>query len=255
MMRTPLPALSARAHDGAVEVEVEVEGDRNRAGESGNVIIFILMAVVLIGIVTAAIRSGGDENANIDKEQLAIRASEARQYASELERAVAYIIQNGASENDIRFAIPNPAGGADMDYGDITVSPEHQVFDRKGGGAEYRAPSPGLQVTPARWEFYGYTAAPQVGSDRADLIAVMPDVTPEFCSAINVANNLDGQPLDDATCVDSGNTHYFNDSEQFTDDGSQNTMNTASFTSLPGGEACVKCNDNKLYYYHTLMSR
>jgi hypothetical protein len=226
-----------------------------RHGESGNVIVFILMAVVLIGIVTAAIRSGGDESANIDNEQLAIRTSEIRQYASELERGITFIMNNGVSENDLRFAIPSPATSADEEYGDIDTHETTQLFSRKGGGAAYRPNGAGVQVAPARWEFYGYTALPQVGSERADLVAVLPDVTPEFCAAINRTNNYDGQPLDDGTCVDSGMSHNFDDDEQFTDDGSQNTMDTGSFSSFPAAEGCVKCDDGKLYYFHVLMKR
>ena len=59
-----------------------------RPSESGNILFYILLAIVLIGLVAVALR-GGNEGANIDKETLTIRASEVKQYASELERGVA----------------------------------------------------------------------------------------------------------------------------------------------------------------------
>lgn len=221
----------------------------NRAGESGNVLIFILIAVALIGIVTAAIRSGSNESANIDDEQMIIRVSEVRQYASELERAVTFIIQNGASENDIRFA----HGDAPSDYGDINTNPQNQVFHRSGGGAEYRVPPIGIQVAPASWEFYGNTALPRIGSQRADLVAVLPNVNAAFCAAINRSNNLTAMPQDTGTCVHSGAAARFDDGTQF--DNSPNTMDLGSFDSLPAGEACVECDDGTLNFYHVLMTR
>ena len=81
---------------------------RSVSSESGNVLVIILLAVVLIGLLTAAIQgSNNSESANIDNETLAIRASEVQRYASELERAVTYIMQDGKSESDLRFAHPD----------------------------------------------------------------------------------------------------------------------------------------------------
>ena len=85
--------------------------------QSGNILFIILLAVVLTGVLTAAIQSTSrPDGASIDPEQLAIRASEVQRYASELERAVNYILQDGKSESDIRFAHYD----AHADYGDIT---------------------------------------------------------------------------------------------------------------------------------------
>lgn len=223
-------------------------------GQSGNVIVFILMAVVLIGVVTAAIRSGGSERANIDQETLIIRVAEARQHASEYERAVAFLLQNGISENAIRFA----HGDAPSDYGVITASPETQVFSRAGGGAAYRQPPAGVQSAPAPWEFYGATALPQSGSERAELIAVLPNVTQAFCTEINKGSNPGGTviPVDDSTCINGGSAVRFTSSTQFNDSSPNTISGSASFTSLPAAQGCVICSgDNTYNFFHTLMSR
>ena len=86
------------------------------------------------------------------------------------------IFQNDFSENDIRFSHPD----AHTDYGLITDTPARQVFSREGGGASYRAAPSGINDGSA-WEFYGGTHMPDVGSDRAELIAVLPNLTQEFC--------------------------------------------------------------------------
>lgn len=236
-----------------------------RRGESGNVIVFVLMAVVLIGVVTAAIRSGGGERANIDAEQLAIRAAEVRQQASEYERAVMYLLQNGVSESAIRFGHAD----APTEYGLATAAPETQVFARNGGGAAYHAPAPGLQTTARAWEFYGNTALPQLGSDRPELIAVLPNVTEAFCKIVNRGTPLEqpvagdptpapSAPTDNGTgtgCIDSGATVRFSSSSQFADPpSSPNTMDGAEFRSLPVTQGCVTC-DGGYHFFHVLMSR
>ena len=140
-----------------------------RSGERGNLLFMILIAVVLVGLLTAAIQSSSrPEGANIDSEALVIKASEVQRYASELERAILFIMQNGKSESDIRFAHSD----AHADYGDLSADgdPTDQVFHRLGGAAEYRAPPVDISDGSA-WEFYGGTHLPGVGSDRADLVA------------------------------------------------------------------------------------
>lgn len=236
-----------------------------RRGESGNVIVFVLMAVVLIGIVTAAIRSGGGERANIDAEQLAIRAAEVRQQASEYERAVMYLLQNGVSESAIRFGHAD----APAEYGLATTAPETQVFARNGGGAAYHEPAPGLQTAPRAWEFYGNTALPQLGSDRPELIAVLPNVTEAFCRIVNRGTPLEqpvpgdptpapSAPTDSGTgtgCIDSGASMRFSSSNLFADPpASPNTMDGAEFRSLPVTQGCVTC-DGGFHFFHVLMSR
>lgn len=247
--------------------------------ESGNVLFMILIAVALIGLLTAAVQqTGRPDGSSIDKEALVLRASEVQRYASELERAVTFIMQDGKSESDIRFAHID----ADPDYGDITSDTDKtdQVFDREGGGALYRAPPAGINDGSA-WEFYGGTHVPGIGrSDRAELVAVLPQVTEAFCRKINEINGQDGTMLDDGTstasgtnagdCVYAGANGRFDDSQQF-----YSTINTmvetaASFehddnTSAPRPalQGCVLCsidsdgdgNNNDRHFYHVLMSR
>lgn len=224
---------------------------KSRNGERGNVVFFVLLGIILIALVTAAIRSGGGAGENIDREQLVIAASTVRQYASELERAVAIIEQNGISESDIRFAHPE----AHSDYGDITSNPARQVFDRKGGGAQYKKPS-GVNDGSA-WEFYGTTTLPEVGSPaRGDLIAVLPAVDKKLCEKLNKTIGYDPatQPEDTGTCMNGGSSQRFNDSHAF-DDSGPNTVDDATFSRKPSMEGCVRCADGKYYYYHVLIAR
>lgn len=220
--------------------------------ESGNVIFFILLAIALIGIITAALRSGGMEGQNADRESLIINVSQVKQYAGQLERAVSFVLQNGASESEIRFAYPD----APSDYGDITENPTFQVFSRSGGGAEYR-PAPSDVNDGSPWEFYGHTHFPEVGSSRSELIAVLPNVDEDFCTKLNAELGYTGQPADTGLvpdgCVNSGANFRFSSAAQFS--AIPNTTDEPTFSVKPALEGCVICDDGNRHFYHVLMVR
>ncbi len=232
-----------------------------RVSERGNMLFMILIAVVLIGILTAVImRAGNTENSNIDKETLVLRVSEAQRAASEFERAVMFILSNNRSETEIRFAHP----AAHADYGDYTVDPERQVFHPQGGGATYREPPADINDGISKWEFYGSTAVPGAGSNRADLIAVLPNVTQPFCDRINALN---GQPTpppaDTGDCLNTGASWRFNNVNNTNlFDPTPNTMSAATFAQDPNTaaphaalQACVRCDDASNNYYYVLLAR
>lgn len=228
----------------------------------------ILIAVVLIGFLTAAImKSNNAENANIDKEELAIRAAEAQRSASEYERAVLFILNGKYSEVDVRFAHP----AAHADYGDMSDGPARQVFHPSGGAATYHKPPDEIN-DGSNWEFYGGTAIPGVGSAKADLVAVLPHVTKQFCERINDVNGQPMSPIPTDTgstaasagvagdCVNQGAGGRFNDSEQFYKP--PNTMTEASFSidssttqARTANQACVECDDGTYNFYHVLLAR
>ena len=235
----------------------------SRRNERGNVLFMILIAVALIGLLSAAIMNGGNtDSANIDDESLLIKATEVQSYASELERGVTYIVgQNGKSESDIRFAHPDN----NSEYGNLNLDPDpsDQVFHRDGGGASYRLPPSGVN-DGSPWEFYGGTAIPGAGSNRAELVAVLPNVTQQFCTLINKVNGqTDTQPLDTGAgaasggspgeCINIGTLGRFDDSQQFYT--TVNTLDVNSFTQVPALQACVQCSGGAYHFYHVLLTR
>jgi len=167
--------------------------------ESGNILIYILGAIFLLGLLVVMVKGSSTPGSNIDRETLIIRISEVQAYSQELERAVAYIIRNGHSETEIRFSHPD----ADVAYGDITDTPSRQVFAVEGGAAKYRAPPENIQTTPTDWLFTAANSVGTVGSGNVntnlgtDLIAMLPNVTRDFCAQISAKVNLAnlGDPL------------------------------------------------------------
>lgn len=177
----------------------------DRSSESGNIFIYIIGAIFLMGILVVLLKGSNTPGAGIDAEQLEIRVTEVQRYGSELEQAVRLIMQNGHSESDIRFAHPN----ADSAYGDISTDTPltRQVFSPEGGAAEYRDPPDGINDgTP--WFFSGRNVVGQIGTscstdDCVDLVAILPNVTKDFCVALNEADNVTNPsgnpPMDDST--------------------------------------------------------
>lgn len=236
---------------------------QSRSAERGNILFIILIAIVLVGALTAAISGTSDDaGSDIGEEELSIRLSEVQRYMGELERGIGYIQQNsGISEEDIRFMNPDPAVTT---YGDISADSnmQRQMFHVDGGAANYREPPTGIQNSALNWEFYGGSNMPAVGTDRADLIAVLPDVTLQFCTEINRINGQTNQiPADTGACLYTGATDRFGTITsgtpvtQFAASPNDLMDDIATFTNTPAMQACVECDDGSYHFYHVLMAR
>ena len=229
----------------------------NNNTASGGILLYVLLGIVLLGTLTIAIRntsSGGSES--IDTEDMVLKGAQVQRYADELAAAVTTLINNGISEADIRFAHDDAA----IDYGDIDVDPEHQVFGKQGAKATYKAPPPGVNDGSA-WEFFGTTRIPQIGSERAELIAVLPNVTEAFCRTIDRQLGFDlttSLPTDGSNgstpdCVMGGSSDRFDGSFN---DTSPNLLDESTFSRLPVLQGCVHCASGDTYnYFYVLLSR
>lgn len=230
-----------------------------KTAESGNILIYILGAIFLMGLLFVMIRGSQTPGGGIDAETLILRASQVQQYAGELERGVGYVLKNGHSESDIRFANPSSVGA----YGDIGDTPSRQVFDRRGGGATWRNPPDGVN-DGTEWQFYATTHIKDMGTDtaasmKAELIAVLPNVTEDFCAKINAINEQDLTLTDNHDpsangCVYAGSGNEFTGT--YSSGATTNTIDDSFFTHLPPKQACVLCeSDGNLHFYHVLLAR
>ena len=224
--------------------------------QSGNVIFFILLGILLLGLLTAALRSSGIEGSKIDNETMAISISRMKDQANAIERGVAFIIQNGASESDIRFS----HASAPSEYGtDPNIGAAFQIFSKAGGGVEYLPPPPGVN-DGSDWEFYANTHLPQVGTALPELVAVLPNLTAQACTMINSQAGYTGTPTDDggnalsAGCLYSTGTLRFGSTGTYSDPAG-NTTNEASFSIKPATQGCVTCSDGSRHYFRVLLAR
>lgn len=225
--------------------------------QSGSILVYILLGIVLLGVLTVALRNtSGGGSTDIDREDMIIKAGQVQKDASVLATAVNDLIANGISEADIRFAHDD----APMEYGNVDDDPQNQIFGKEGAKATYKAPPAGVN-DGSPWEFFGTTRIIQVGSDRADLIAVLPNVTEGFCKAMNsqLGFNAATQPTDSVSgsspdCVMGTSSDRFDG--EF-NDASPNLLDETSFSKLPALQACVRCGDpvGPYNYYYVLLAR
>lgn len=227
--------------------------------ESGNILIYVLGAIVLLGILISVVRGTGSSGNNIQEEELMLRVAEVQEYGHELEKAIAFILRNSISEAEIRFAHPQ----ADSGYGDITDTPERQVFSRDGGAASYREIPRNIQTTlGGQWIFTGANRVHDIGTtdagvgndNNAELVAILPNVTEEFCLMINdrndITNPADSPPQNAGSVSLTFYTGTFSQSEDIND----------TPGNLDGqSEGCFEGNGTPAagtyHYYRVLLAR
>lgn len=164
----------------------------DRSSESGNVLWFLIVAIVLLGALTAILsRGGGSVDQSGDVESGRVQASAILRYAKSVETAIEHMVLQGISESDISFQ-NTPTGATYVnsscdDAGD-SAWPGCLVFDSRGGGIEYRSAPLG-----GGWIFtgannIGSTTNP-VGTTAAatgnDLVMLLPGLGSSLCTQIN----------------------------------------------------------------------
>lgn len=219
---------------------------------SGNILLYILGAIFLLGMLIILIKGSFQEGTGIDAEKTLIRVGEIQRYGAELERGVRYILQNGFSETELRFARDN----VDEGYGVIADRPQRQVFSTEGGAVQYQLPPAGItNGAPVNWQFYGDIHIPDMGTDggmsRSELIAVLPNLTQSFCSSINrtVGQNVDLAQDGFSACP---GTPFLG---IFMNEPATREVVATQVPKRPATEACLRCSDGTYNYYRVLLSR
>lgn len=215
-----------------------------KSAQSGNILFYILIAIALLGIMTAFLRAPSSMEENIDREKASVVAGQILKQSGELSRAVQALLQNGVSENDIRFAHPK----ANSSYGTITTNPQNQVFSSQGGSASYRDIPNAASTGTSSYGFTGDQAMPQVGSSKADLVGYVTDINDATCNAINSQLGLATKPVVATCSVSTVFTGTFSSSPT--------ALPESSFQTLPALQACVRCtNLSANYFMFTVLAR
>ena len=184
-----------------------------RAGESGNVLFLILIAVALFAALAYAIthtsRSGGDAS----REKTELLVSEIVQYAAQLEQGVRAIsVLENCSEENLSFHLSSNAALAAYEHG--TETDNCRVFHPQGGDVFFDTPP--INVNDGSgYFFYGGACVPGLGlgvgncasdgSDNEELIMFLPNVTETVCQIINEKMNVTGRNV--APPQDQGNAY------------------------------------------------
>lgn len=166
------------------------------AQQSGNALWFVLIAVVLLGVLTAAVTrtsSSVEQTGGVEKAR--ITAGNILRYSSGIETAVAKMLLSGTSESDLDFI----AIGADFDNTNC-ATPNCDVFNIAGGGIAHRTAKQIIgreNVTDKNWVVTNTNRFGGSGCDDdtppcADLALILQDIPDQVCVQINAlqtANN------------------------------------------------------------------
>ena len=184
--------------------------------QSGNVFLYILVAVALIGALTYAVSSGSRGSANqITEERAKLYAGEIIEYGNNLASAVSQVRLRGTDVSLMCFDHAS-WGANDYDHGGCTDD-MNRIYHPSGGGITWvNAPAEGMDTaaTPDNlFHFYGDNEIENVGTTTgaagsADLILVVDELLLSTCQHINgllgVTDSDDAPPTDSAF----GETRY-----------------------------------------------
>ena len=176
-----------------------------RQSESGNVMFYILIAVVLLAALSFAISQGGrGGNSELSRERQRLLASEILEYSDTVKKAVQILRLRGVGFDQLDFDSPGLAGynNAACATGDC------MIFDLAGGAVVYKEASPDVMAIGSDWIFAANNEVEGIGTttgtaDSAELLMILQPLKKEICANINdrlgVPNNGAGDdPPDDA---------------------------------------------------------
>lgn len=205
-------------------------------GQSGNALWFILLAIALMGILTAVMtRSSGTDSDTGDYEQNQIAASEILRYAKSIENAVQTLIARGCSENTISFWHDSDGNGTENgsdDYYNADSPTDHSchIFEPEGGGLTWNTVKPkyldashSSEVNYGDWFITGSVhlngfgneapATPACGTNCTELMMSLNYIRLDLCNGVNKISNhgaSDGSPVVDegGSIGEAGHTKF-----------------------------------------------
>lgn len=175
---------------------------RRSTNESGNVLIYILIAIALISALSYAVSSSNRGSlAGVDSERTRLQTSEILEYADIVSKAVTQLRLRGC--DDTEFSFQNNITATDYtNTGDPTGDDTCHIFHVSGGGIQYRAPDTNwLDSANNAEDFYGElfftgtSCVADVGPIFAnctteapaslELMMVIPFIKEDLCIALN----------------------------------------------------------------------
>jgi hypothetical protein len=181
-----------------------------RANQCGNVLFFILIAVILFAALSFAVtQSGRNTNgAILGSEKSSALASEMLDYSNALKTAVQQLKIKGVREKEISFATALLSGYTNSDCS----TADCQVFSPTGGAVIYQKPpidwldsSYEGQANYGEWIFVGNACIADIGLggtgcesdsvDNEELIAIMPYVKQSICTQLVEKSGLSTMPV------------------------------------------------------------
>jgi hypothetical protein len=220
--------------------------------ESGNVLIYILIAVALVAALSFAVASSWRGNVNIlGDEKGKLSSATLLAFGDTVEKAIAQLRLRGTSLSGLRFASPFLTAA---DYGTYGAAPQDEIFNTDGGAVNYKDPPPETTVSGTeKYQFLGGTAVAGVGStctddSCSDLLLAVANVQEAVC--ININDTLHVGAQDAAPPEESGIDFTGKFKGVFT---YVKTLGGAGDTLFAKPEGCFKDNGLSQYVYYKVL--
>lgn len=229
--------------------------------DNGNALWFVLIAIGLMGALTMILGRTGSEGA-YDDERNAVMASMLQRQSKTIETAVAQLISQGCSINDISFeqtiitSYTNPTTPTDS---------RCKVFHQAGAGISwYSLPDNAFHGTSPRdrWRYTGANQIKGVGTDctnsRCSDLVMTAEINATYsgiCKKLNELNGISTTTFPTDTDIASGGTARWTGS--FAYSASDIIGNEAGGENLIGKKAGCFYDSTDLYYvyYYVLYAQ
>jgi hypothetical protein len=228
-----------------------------RRGESGNMLFYILAAIVLLAALCYAVAQGGNGSFDsMTSNKTHLTATGLIDYADSVGKAVQRLRLRGSAVSALSFA--NPAL-ADASYGTYGDAPDSEIFNPAGGALIYkRAPAEATTTGTEDYLFLSGDAIKNIGTtcteeSCADLVMALPNVQKPVCIELNkmlqVGNPGAEPPSDTAFDDEATFKGTFEDTPKV-------IGNTAPGAALAGkSEGCLAVSATEYLYYKVLVAR
>lgn len=190
--------------------------NNNRSSESGNVLFYILIAVVLLAALSYAISESTRGNVQqLSEDRARIYAAEILEYANVVSNAVSQLRLRGVDDDELCF--DDPAWGASNYNHGGCADDINRLFHPDGAGMTWsRPPEDAMADSPAPdnlWHFYGDNEVDDVGETCgaaacADLILVVDELAEQTCIQINELLSITNPGGVPPTDTDIGETRF-----------------------------------------------
>ncbi len=169
--------------------------------ESGNILIFILIAIALLAALTFSVtRSNRGGSDTLAQENAALAADSIINYGNQLQGAVNAVMAQGCPLEEVSFQTSRYTRAG------LTIAaspPRCHIFDPAGGGITWRnCPDASICTDPyiADPMFANYIAVQDVGTTSSELVMTLL-VNENVCRAVNRRANINLDTI-------PGSTHY-----------------------------------------------
>lgn len=227
-----------------------------RSNQSGNVLWFILVAIVLLGAITLVVsRSGSNVEQSGDFEKQRIKATQLMRYTSAIEQAINKLQTiNGCSENEISFE-----NDTDTNYNNANSPGNNSchIFEPEGAGLEWRALTDQTS-TAFVGESLGFTGEVQIlgietdggANANVEVLAFIP-VSQSLCNHINARFSISTTASDITSDIDSLGRYTGSFNHTFDLGGAAGEA--PGITGEPTG--CIIDDNGEYLFYHVLIAR